>query len=68
MEQEYANFEDTQSRVRVPQYMKEVIAEITALARRSPDINQRSGREPARVHCQLRDDAERGVQAQPAAR
>ena len=27
----------------VPQYMKEIIAEITALARRSPDINQRSG-------------------------
>ena len=43
VEQEYSNFEDTQSRVRVPQYMKEVIAEITALARRSPDINQRSG-------------------------
>lgn len=43
VEQEYANFEDTQSRVRVPEYMKEVIAEITALARRSPDINQRSG-------------------------
>ena len=43
VEQEYANFKDTQSRVSVPQYMKEVIAEITALARRSPDINQRSG-------------------------
>ena len=43
VEQEYSNFEDTRSSVRVPQYMKEVIAEITALARRSPDINQRSG-------------------------
>ena len=43
VEQEYSNFEDTQSRVRVPQYMKEIVAEITALARRSPDINQRSG-------------------------
>ncbi len=43
VEQEYANFEDTRNRVRVPEYMKEVIAEITALARRSPDINQRSG-------------------------
>ena len=43
VEQEYSNFEDTQSRVRVPEYMKEVIAEITSLARRSPDINQRSG-------------------------
>jgi magnesium chelatase subunit I len=27
----------------VPEYMKEVIAEITHLARKSPDINQRSG-------------------------
>ncbi len=43
VEQEYSNFEDTQNRVRVPGYMKEVIAEITSLARRSPDINQRSG-------------------------
>ena len=43
VEQEYTNFEDTQSRVHVPQYMKEVVAEFTALARRSPDINQRSG-------------------------
>ena len=29
--------------VSVPPYMKEIIAEITALARRSPDVNQRSG-------------------------
>jgi len=29
--------------VNVPQYMKEIVAEITRLARRSPDINQRSG-------------------------
>jgi magnesium chelatase subunit I len=43
VEQEYANFDDTKSRVRVPEYMKEIIAEITSLARRSPDINQRSG-------------------------
>ena len=27
----------------VPRYMKEIIAEVTILARRSPDINQRSG-------------------------
>ena len=27
----------------VPDYMKEIIAEITRLARRSPDVNQRSG-------------------------
>jgi len=27
----------------VPQYMKEIIAEVTHLARKSPDINQRSG-------------------------
>ncbi len=30
-------------KVIVPDYMKEVIAEITRLARRSPDVNQRSG-------------------------
>ncbi len=29
--------------VRVPQFMKEVVAEFTNLARRSPDVNQRSG-------------------------
>ena len=29
--------------VAVPQYMKEIIAEISRLARRSPDVNQRSG-------------------------
>ncbi len=29
--------------VSVPDYMKEIIAEITRLARRSPDVNQRSG-------------------------
>ncbi len=29
--------------VSVPSYMKEIIAEITRLARRSPDVNQRSG-------------------------
>lgn len=29
--------------VNVPQYMKEIVAEITRLARRSPDVNQRSG-------------------------
>ena len=43
IEQEYAHFDDTDSRVSVPQYMREIIAEFTALARRSPDINQRSG-------------------------
>ncbi len=43
VEQEYAHFDDTQRRVSAPQYMKEIIAEFTALARRSPDINQRSG-------------------------
>jgi magnesium chelatase subunit I len=33
----------TDFRVVVPPYMKEVIAEISRLARRSPDVNQRSG-------------------------
>ncbi len=44
MEQERSHFEDDSDRtVKVPQYMKEIVAEITRLARRSPDINQRSG-------------------------
>ncbi len=43
MEQERATFADTGYRVVVPQYMKEIVAEITRLARRSPDVNQRSG-------------------------
>ena len=43
VEQEYVRFPDISKRVKVPQYMKEVIAEITGLARRSPEINQRSG-------------------------
>jgi magnesium chelatase subunit I len=44
MEQERTHFEDDGDReVHVPQYMKEIVAEITRLARRSPDINQRSG-------------------------
>ena len=43
MEQEHTRFDDADDAVVVPQYMKEVIAEITSLARRSPEINQRSG-------------------------
>jgi magnesium chelatase subunit I len=43
MEQERSAFDDADYRVTVPQYMKEIVAEITRLARRSPDVNQRSG-------------------------
>jgi magnesium chelatase subunit I len=43
MEQERTSFEGDEHPVTVPPYMKEVVAEITRLARRSPDINQRSG-------------------------
>ena len=43
MEQEASVFEDTDFKVTVPPYMKEIVAEITRLARRSPDVNQRSG-------------------------
>ena len=42
MEQERSQFPKEKD-INTPQYMREVIAEITALARRSPDINQRSG-------------------------
>ncbi len=43
VEQEYVRFPDTTERVTVPAYMKEIVAEITSLARRSPEVNQRSG-------------------------
>ena len=43
VEQERAHFGDIEDMVTMPQYMKEIIAEITSLARRNPDINQRSG-------------------------
>ncbi|MDO8750736.1 MAG: magnesium chelatase [Dehalococcoidia bacterium] len=43
VEQERAQFGEIEGKVVVPQYMKEIIAEITFLARRSADINQRSG-------------------------
>ncbi len=44
MESEAAHLmDDADIEVIVPDYMKQVIAEITRLARRSPDVNQRSG-------------------------
>ena len=43
MEQEHTRFDDDDFTVTVPDYMKEIVAEITRLARRSPDVNQRSG-------------------------
>ena len=43
MEQEHTKFTDTSETVITPYYMKEIIAEFTALARRSSDINQQSG-------------------------
>ncbi|MBI2853018.1 MAG: magnesium chelatase [Chloroflexi bacterium] len=43
IEQERRSFGDEGVECYVPKYMKEIIAEITHLGRRSPDINQRSG-------------------------
>src|SRR5439155_2329493 len=43
MEQEHTVFEDDEFKTVVPDYMKEVVAELTHLARKSPDISQRSG-------------------------
>ena len=45
MEQEQNTFTETDSGVKtiVPDFMREIVAEITHLARRSHDINQRSG-------------------------
>ena len=43
MEAERRQFPATEERVTVPAYVKEVIAEFTTLARKHPEINQRSG-------------------------
>ncbi len=43
MEQERSAFDDAEYTVTVPQFMKEIVAEITRFARRSPDVSQRSG-------------------------
>jgi len=43
IEQESARFDTEGYSVTVPRFMKEIVAEITHLARRSGDINQRSG-------------------------
>ena len=43
VEQERTALKTAGKRTAVPRYMEEIIAEITRLARRSPDVNQRSG-------------------------
>ncbi len=43
MDQERSVFATTGYDTDIPQYMKEIVAEITHLARRHPDISQRSG-------------------------
>jgi magnesium chelatase subunit I len=43
MEQERGIFVDEQYDTIVPPYMREIVAEVTHLARKSPDISQRSG-------------------------
>ncbi len=43
MEQEQAKMDLGEFRENVPAFMQQIIAEITQLARKSPDINQRSG-------------------------
>ena len=43
VEMERRQFSEDRLETYMPQYMKEIIAEITHLARKSPDINQRSG-------------------------
>jgi len=43
MERERTTFGNDACQTIIPQYMKEIIAEITRQARRSPEINQRSG-------------------------
>ena len=43
VEQERTHFQDAEKLVVVPPYMQEVVAEFSSLARRSPEVNQRSG-------------------------
>src|ERR1700694_1834188 len=43
IDQEATTFDDMPVPVHVPQYMKEIVAEFTQLARRHPQVNQRSG-------------------------
>jgi magnesium chelatase subunit I len=43
MEAERTIFNDSPYKVTVPKFMKEIVAELTDSARRSPEINQRSG-------------------------
>jgi magnesium chelatase subunit I len=43
METERRHFEDGRKEVYVPRFIKDVVAEVTHLARKSPDINQSSG-------------------------
>jgi magnesium chelatase subunit I len=43
VEAERKQFKKDDVEIFIPQYMKEIVATITHLARRSPDINQRSG-------------------------
>lgn len=43
MEQERGIFTDEEYDTVVPSYMREIVAEVTHLARKSPDISQRSG-------------------------
>ncbi|MDE2900909.1 MAG: magnesium chelatase, partial [Chloroflexota bacterium] len=42
-DQERSRFADTEEAVVVPDFMSEIVGEFTALARKSADINQRSG-------------------------
>src|SRR5207245_5700515 len=43
VEQERTDFQDRDLVVIMPEFMKEIVAEVTQLARRSPKVNQRSG-------------------------
>ena len=43
VEQERTEFSDRELQVFMPDFMKEIVGEVTQLARRSPKVNQRSG-------------------------
>ena len=43
MEAERRQFKDSEIDIYVPRFIKDIVAEVTHLARKSPDINQSSG-------------------------
>ena len=63
MEAERTHFAADGLEIRSPEYMKQIVAELTHLARRSSEISQRSGVSVRVTHLQLREPALERAQA-----